>query len=94
MKIEKLYYFLSVAKHLNFTKAAQECHIAQPAISMQMNSLEEELGFLLFDRKSRKVKLTDAGDVFFQTISQFMKDYESSVDQLRGVQEERTRLVL
>ena len=51
MKIEKIGYFLSVAKHLNFTKAAQECHIAQPAISRQMSSLEEELGFALFDRK-------------------------------------------
>ena len=53
MKIEKIGYFLSVAKHLNFTKAAQECHIAQPAISRQMSSLEEELGFALFDRSKQ-----------------------------------------
>ena len=63
MKIEKIGYFLSVAKHLNFTKAAQECHIAQPAISRQMSSLEEELGFALFDRSSRKVRLDGKVDI-------------------------------
>ena len=64
MKIEKLCYFLSVAKHQNFTKAAKECHIAQPAISKQMLSLEKELGFPLFERKNRRVELTDAGKEF------------------------------
>ena len=63
MKIEKLYYFLSVAKHLNFTRAAQECHIAQPAISEQISSLEKELGVQLFERGARSIRLTAAGEV-------------------------------
>ena len=77
MKIEKLYYFLSVAKHRNFTKAAQECHIAQPAISKQMLSLEKELGFQLFERKNRRVELTEAGEQFYQSISCLLKTFFS-----------------
>ena len=69
MKIEKIYYFLSVAKHCNFTKAAKECHIAQPAISKQMLSLEKELGFSLFERQNHRVKLSPAGEEFYKSIS-------------------------
>ena len=79
MKIEKLYYFLSVAKHLNFTRAAQECHIAQPAISEQNSSLEKELGVQLFERGARSIRLTAAGEVFYQHISRFVQNYEQSL---------------
>ena len=94
MKIEKLYYFLSVARNLNFTRAAQECHIAQPAISRQMHSLEEELGFMLFDRTSRKVRLTAAGETFYQNISRFVKDYEGSVAELQQMAQGKHRLTI
>ena len=94
MKIEKLYYFLSVARNLNFTRAAQECHIAQPAISRQMHSLEEELGFMLFDRTSRKVRLTAAGEMFYQNISRFVKDYEGSVAELQQMAQGKHRLTI
>lgn len=94
MKIEKLYYFLSVARNLNFTRAAQECHIAQPAISRQMHSLEEELGFMLFDRTSRKVRLTTAGEMFYQNISRFVKDYEGSVAELQQMAQGKHRLTI
>ena len=94
MKIEKLYYFLSVARNLNFTRAAQECHIAQPAISRQMHSLEEELGFMLFDRTSRKVRLTAAGEMFYQNISLFVKDYEGSVAELQQMAQGKHRLTI
>ncbi len=87
MKIEKLYYFLSVAKHKNFTKAAQECHIAQPAVSKQMLSLEKELGFELFQRKNRRVELTDAGQEFYQSISCLIEEYENSIKRVRQMTE-------
>ncbi len=87
MKIEKLYYFLSVAKHKNFTKAAQECHIAQPAVSKQMLSLEKELGFELFQRKNRRVELTDAGQEFYQSISCLIEEYENSIKRVRCMTE-------
>lgn len=90
MKIEKLYYFLSVAKYQNFTKAAKECHIAQPAISKQMLSLEKELGFALFERKSRRVELTEAGREFYQSISCLIEEYEASIRRVQALGTDET----
>ena len=84
LKIEKLYYFLSVAKHLNFTRAAQECHIAQPAISEQISSLERELGAQASSsRGARSIRLTAAGEVSYEHISRFVQNYEQSLREVR-----------
>ena len=64
MSFRRIEYFLSVAKHLNFTKAARECYVAQAAISQQIKQFEEELGFKLFDRGGTAVALTPAGEYF------------------------------
>ena len=93
MKIEKLYYFLSVAKHLNFTRAAQECHIAQPAISEQISSLERELGVQLFERGARSIRLTAAGEVFYQHISRFVQNYEQSLREVRTSLQEKSLVI-
>ena len=78
MKIEKLNYFLTAAEYLNFSKAAEACHIAQPAISKQIHSLEQELGVPLFIRFGHCVKLTPAGHHFYRSLSAFMEDYRES----------------
>lgn len=93
MKIEKLYYFLSVARHLNFTRAAQECHIAQPAISEQISSLERELGVQLFERGARSIRLTAAGEVFYQHISRFVQNYEQSLREVRTSLQEKSLVI-
>lgn len=93
MKIEKLYYFLSVAKHLNFTRAAQECHIAQPAISEQISSLEKELGVQLFERGARSIRLTAEGEVFYQHISRFVQNYEQSLREVRTSLQEKSLVI-
>lgn len=66
MDINKIFYFHTVATYLNFTKAAQACHIAQTAMSRSIAGLEEELGFALFYRNRHKVELTPAGQYFLQ----------------------------
>ena len=53
--------FISVESHLSFTKAAEDCHVAQATISRQITMLEEELGCKLFDRDSHGVQPTSAG---------------------------------
>ncbi len=93
MKIEKLYYFLSVARNLNFTRAAQECHIAQPAISEQISSLEKELGVSLFVRGSRGIRMTTAGEVFYHKIAQFIENYENSIQEVRNEAGEKSLVI-
>lgn len=61
MEIDQLRYFLQLAERGNFTRAAADLMISQPALSRSIQKLEEELGQPLFERKTRSVSLTDAG---------------------------------
>lgn len=64
MELRHFRYFIAVAELLNFTKAAARLRVAQPALSRQIRDLEGELGVPLFERNSRFVRLTDAGEAF------------------------------
>ncbi|RAS88347.1 LysR family transcriptional regulator [Priestia endophytica] len=64
--IRQLEYFVAVAEQESFTKAAANVHLSQPALSKIVKNLEEELKVELFDRSTRKLKLTDAGEIVYQ----------------------------
>lgn len=65
MEIRDLEYFIEVANHKNFTKAALQVHLSQTALSKAVKKVENELGFELLDRSTRELKLTDAGEVVY-----------------------------
>ena len=79
MDIRCLKYFVSVAKHMNFTKAAKECFISQTAMSQHISKMEEELGFKLFYRNNRRVELTPGGKVFLEEATNLLRKFDHAV---------------
>ncbi|WP_136680507.1 LysR family transcriptional regulator [Neptunomonas sp. XY-337] len=89
MDIKQLRYFEAVAKHLSFSRAAEHLHIAQPALSMSIKKLEQQLALTLFHRNDRKISLTDEGNELLRharVILRNMADAEHAMQQLRGIQ--------
>ncbi len=87
--LRQLRVFASVAKHLNFGKAAEELHLTPPAVSMQIRELETQVGLPLFDRSGRKVALTVTGEyllVYARRILATLKDAEDAIARFRGLQ--------
>ena len=63
MEVRDLQVFVSVAKHLNYTRAGEEVHLSQPSVSVRIKQLELELGVKLFEQLGKKVALTEAGQL-------------------------------
>ncbi len=76
MEMHQVRYFLAVARTLNFTQAAEECHVAQPSLSRAIIKLEEELGGALFRRERNLTHLTELGRLMLPLLTQC---YDSAV---------------
>lgn len=87
--------FMQVAKLGSFTRAAQVLHVSQPALTVQIHQLEEELGVRLFDRDRRKVVLTPAGGSLLGPMQKILDSYDAVRKHARGLGRlHRGRLVI
>ena len=87
MNTTQLECFVSVANYLNFSRAAEELRITQPAVSHQIRTLEDELGVRLFHRTSKSVRLTPEGFLFTQYAGEILKLAELSRVRLKEARE-------
>lgn len=85
MDLRSLKYFVHAAKTLNFTQAAKECYISQTAVSLAIAKLEDELGFLLFERNNRVVGLTEAGKDFYHWATRILQSYGNTVKRCMNI---------
>ncbi|MUM20005.1 LysR family transcriptional regulator [Mycobacterium sp. CBMA271] len=88
MELRQLEYFLAVADHANFTRAAEALHVAQPWVSAQVRRLERELGHELFDRSSRVLRLTEFGKALLPLAGmalQTVGEIRTTADSMAGV---------
>jgi DNA-binding transcriptional LysR family regulator len=79
LELRHLRSFLAVAEELNFTRAAERMHIAQPALSAQIRQLEAQLGCELFARTTRRVELTPVGKLLLDDARKLVADADAAV---------------
>ena len=87
LTLRQIRIFLSAAKHLSFSHAAEELHITGSAVSLQIKEMEGDIGISLFNRDSKKVALTTAGEHFLTYANRMMStfnDASAAMDNLRG----------
>ena len=91
----QLKHFITVAKVANFTNAAQQLHIAQPALSISIKKFEQQLGVQLLKRDDRNISLTDEGKVLYEhaiRIIQKIENAELAIDEMKGLMKGEVRL--
>ena len=95
--LRQLRVFESVARHLSYTRAAEELHLSQPAVSMQIRQLEDNLGLPLFELVGKKVYITEAGQEMYhysRGVEQQLSEAETVLENLKGLRQGRLVLAV
>ncbi|TVX93426.1 LysR family transcriptional regulator [Paenibacillus agilis] len=85
MDLQQLKYFQTVARTEHMTKAARELHIAQPALSVMISRLEEDLGVQLFDRVGRQIRLNVFGKAFLKNVDKALDALENGRREMKDM---------
>jgi len=95
LTLRQLKVFESVARHLNYTRAAEELHLTQPAVSMQVKQLEDSLGVALFEQLGKRIHLTEAGQevlTYARAVNQQLDELEAELNRIKGLSGGRLRI--
>ncbi|MEO5325022.1 LysR substrate-binding domain-containing protein [Mesorhizobium sp. CC13] len=87
LTLKQLRYFEALARHSHFGRAADACAISQPAMSVQIKDLEENLGSELFERSARQVRLTGFGEQFAARVRDILRSVDELEDLARAARE-------
>lgn len=85
MELRQLRYLVALADELNFTRAAANEHVAQPALSQQIRRLEDEVGLALVERTTRSVALTDAGQLLVGRARRVLSELTAAANELEAL---------
>jgi DNA-binding transcriptional LysR family regulator len=85
MELRQLEYFYTVSKLNNFTRAAEQLHVAQPSITNAIHNLEQELGVQLFDRTKRRITRTNEGEFFLERVEKILNNVQEAISDLNDL---------
>jgi LysR family transcriptional activator of glutamate synthase operon len=85
MELRQLRYLVALAEERHFTRAAAREHIAQPALSQQIRRLEQEVGLALVERTTRRVAMTEAGEVLLARARRILAEVDAANDELQSL---------
>lgn len=87
MNLNFLKTFVTVVEEGNYSRAANRLHLSQPAVSMQMQALAQDLGVDLFRRSGHRVETTEAGAILYSRAAEMLQDWQKTVHQLEGLRQ-------
>jgi DNA-binding transcriptional LysR family regulator len=92
MELRHLRYFVAVAEEENISRAALKLHVSQPGVSRQLHNLEDEIGFRLFERRGKTVRLTAAGKIFSREARDILQRTADAVEKARACMAPQTEI--
>lgn len=95
--LRQLQVFEAIARHLSFTRAAEELHLAQPTVSAQIKNLNEAIGLPLFEQVGKKIYLTEGGKKLYRACREVfsaLENFEMEAAEIKGLKQGRLRLAV
>lgn len=95
--LRQLQVFEAIARHLSFTRAAEELHLAQPTVSAQIKNLTDAIGLPLFEQVGKKIYLTDAGKKLYRVCREVfsaLENFEMEAAEIKGLRQGQLRLAV
>lgn len=91
--LHSIKYFDAAARNRSFTRAAEELHVTQGAVSQQIKGLEEQIGIRLFNRMPRGLMLTQEGERLYRAVHKALRDLESELHAIRPSESDKTLVI-